>query len=133
MKIINTIQTNSGIFRIPKGGQLTLQAAGLENDDYVEIELVRTTVGGPPPGVCCTGPVNLAEIGWRQALKLPQCCGDEPQAVRLTVGQPFVVIDTPQLLELVAVKYAPDPNQVEVWLYETDSHGHNLLPFTATP
>ena len=59
MKILDVDSTVSNIFTIPVGGQITLQAVGLENGDYIELELVRTTEVGPGGDLCCPGPVSL--------------------------------------------------------------------------
>ena len=63
MKILGIDDSASSIFIIPVGGQVTLQATGLEGSDYIELELVRTTQVGPGDDLRSPGPVSLAESG----------------------------------------------------------------------
>lgn len=126
MKILDVDSTVSNIFTIPVGGQITLQAVGLENGDYIELELVRTTEVGPGGDLCCPGPVSLAEIGWHVPLTVQDRCCEEV-SVRLYPNRPYLVLDTPQALQLVAVKYADPAAQIEVFLEQTYSAGFNSI------
>ena len=126
MKILGIDDSVSAIFAIPTGGQITLQATGLEHEDYVELELVRTTEVGPGGDTCCPGPVSLAEIGWHVPLLVDTNCGCNVP-VRLTPARPYVVLDTPQMLQLVAVKHADENAQIEVFCFATTSQGLNFV------
>lgn len=132
MKILGIDDSVSAIFTIPLGGQITLQATGLEHDDYIELELVRTTAVGPAGDACCQGPVSLAEIGWHVPLLVDTGCGCQVP-VRLTAERPYAVLDTPQMLQLIAVKNASDTAQIEVFTEATDSHGRNFVAALETP
>ena len=126
MKILGIDDSASSIFIIPVGGQVTLQATGLEGSDYIELELVRTTQVGPGGDLCCPGPVSLAEIGWHVPLTTQNRCCEEV-AVQLTAGRPYLVLDTPQMLQLVAVKHAEPAAQIELFLEHTNSRGYNSI------
>lgn len=124
MKILDVNSTVSNIFTIPLGGQITLQAIGLENDDYIELELVRTADVGAH-----AGHVSLPEIGWHVPLTVQDRTGAEIP-VRIYPNRPYLIIDAPQMMQLVAVKYADPAAQIEVLLEHTSSVGFSSIDTT---
>jgi hypothetical protein len=119
-QIISADQTASQPFVIPKGGQVTLFAAGLQGADKVTLHVVTTTRSGPTGDLCCPGPVALPELVDAVPLRLRCNCGDF-EAVELTAEQPWVVLNGPQALQLQARVVVADPlvATVTVDLFET--------------
>ena len=117
MNIITNDARVSAVFKIQH--QLTIVASGLQDTDTVEIDVVSMTRSSPATGdVCCPGPVSLPDFN--SSTPLLTCDG---RAVKLTATKPWVVIDMPQQVPLVARVVADDDAVIEVNCFETDSKG----------
>lgn len=92
MQILAADQTESLLFKIDAGKQITLIANGLASGDQVVVEIVDTTRGLPATGdLCCPGPVSLPEIAGITPLR----CRNGAR-VMMTAEHPWVVLDGPQ-------------------------------------
>jgi hypothetical protein len=120
MILVTTEQRKSQPFKIKQ--QVTIVASGLQGNDVVEFDVVAITASAPASGdPCCTGQVVLPQ----EIVVAPlNVCGCEPESrVRLTAAKPWIVLDMPQQVPLVARVVAPIDAVVEVSLYETTSEG----------
>lgn len=92
MQILAADQTESSLFKIDAGKQITLIANALASGDQVVVELVDTTRGLPATGdVCCPGPVSLPEIAGITPLR----CRNGARVI-MTQDHPWVILDGPQ-------------------------------------
>ena len=121
MILVSTEQSCSEPFKIKQ--QVTIVASGLQGNDVVEFDVVSITKSAPASGdPCCPGQVSLPDF--HSAVPLTSCfnCShDEP--VRLTATKPWIVIDMPQQVPLVARVVADDDAVIEVEYFETTSQG----------
>lgn len=101
--------------------QITLMAYGLEDTDYVSINMVQLTRFQPAPCVCPPGNVVMPDVLGEWPLT---CCGTE---VRLTMDQPFAILDAPLGVRFrVKLENGGTPISTQlVGYYETDTHNVN--------
>ena len=117
MNLITNDARISSVFRIQH--QVTIVASGFQDTDTVVFDVVSLTRSAPSTGdVCCPGPVSLPDFA--SSTPLTTC---DNRLVKLTATKPWVVIDMPQQVPLVARVLADDDAVIEVDYYETDSQG----------
>jgi len=120
MILVTTEQRSSQPFTIKN--QVTIVASGLQGTDVVEFDVVSITKSAPASGdPCCPGQVSLPDFN--SAVPLVVCCGCENKPVKLTATKPWIVIDMPQQVPLVARVVADDDAVIEVEYFETTSQG----------
>lgn len=116
----DTVNATSPTFAIPKGGQVTVYAMGLEADQRVEFELVLST--DLPKGECECPPLKVIPLGVAATAPL-MCCNGR---ITLTAARPYVVLDAPQLIPLRARVLegkggVPILQGQKVWLNDTNT------------
>lgn len=117
MILIATDARKSAPFKIQH--QVTVFASGLQGSDTVEFDVVSITRSAPASGdACCPGQVSLPDLNSTNPL---MTCDNQP--VRLTASKPWIVIDMPQQVPLMARVVADDDAVIEVEYFETDSRG----------
>lgn len=114
------VAAESDTFQIEYGGQMTVLAIGLEEDDYVEFQAVHIPTLDPDRCACPPGVVVLPEVASYVTL---QCCGNP---IRITPENPVVVLDGPQRFFLRAVLHTNDTEGKYVWAIESKSMTPNL-------
>jgi hypothetical protein len=117
MQLIAPDQKVSEPFVVPKGGEVTVVADGLQGADRVAFYVVSTTSSTASNDPCCPGVVALPEVKSRVPLKRE--CNCVKQLVELTADDPWAVINTPQMVQLQAEVYATDDAVIEVTYFET--------------
>ncbi len=117
MILVTPDQRSSAPFTIKH--QVTIVASGLQGTDKVEFDVVSITKSAPATGdSCCPGQVSLPDFN--SAVPLTTCAG---VPVKLTAAKPWIVIDMPQQVPLVARVVADDDAVIEVEYFETTSQG----------
>jgi hypothetical protein len=121
MILVSTEQRNSDPFKIKQ--QVTIVASGLQGDDVVEFDVVSITKSAPTSGdPCCPGQVSLPDFN--SVVPLTSCFGcTSNQVVKLTATKPWIVLDMPQQVPLVARVVADEDAVIEVEYFETTSQG----------
>lgn len=118
MILVTTDKRRSDPFKIKQ--QVTIVASGLQGTDVVEFDVVSITKSAPASGdPCCPGQVSLPDFN--SAVPLVVCCGCDSKPVKLTATKPWVVIDMPQQVPLVARVVADVDAVIEVEYFETTS------------
>lgn len=115
MKVIIDLTRLDGYsdpFEIPKGGQLTVFALGLEPTDSVTFFIVALSQFIPAPCVCPPFNVTLPAVIDEMPLR---CCADP---VTLTRDRPWVVLDAPQMIKIRAKVNATLPLTTQIVAYE---------------
>jgi hypothetical protein len=122
MILITTEQRTSEPFIITS--QVTIVAIGLQGTDTVEFDLVSITKSNPASGdPCCPGQVVLPEHLLLAPLTSCNSCCEGEARVKLTANKPWIVMDMPQQIPIVARVVAPDDAVISVEYFETTSQG----------
>jgi hypothetical protein len=121
MILVTTEQRRSDPFTIKH--QVTIVASGLQGTDVVEFDVVSITKSASASGdPCCPGQVSLPDFN--SAVPLTSCFGcSHEERVKLTATKPWIVIDMPQQVPLVARVVADADAVIEVEYFETTSQG----------
>lgn len=98
-------------FEVPMNGQVTVMAIGLQGNDYIEFEMISV------PGVdiqcnCLPGSGEALSVTNTQTLKFAGT------PVRVTAGNPVVIITAPQGVLMRAVRHVEEElNATSLYVY----------------
>lgn len=109
------LTTHSDTFYLPVGGQISVVALGLEDDDTVTFEIVLVPAEEPDLCPCSPGVPPSPKVAATATLT---CC-DDP--VTLTSDRPVAIIDAPQNARFRAILSAANRDDIWVWASATET------------
>lgn len=103
-------------FTVPFGGQLTIFALGLSEEEAVEFEIVR--YADPMNNGCACPPLVFEPVAPQLVAPLQSCNG----VLQLTSDRPFLILDAPQGVPIRARFVGPAPVVgQQVWFENTNT------------